>query len=172
MCYLRYPGFALPINAEPPTSLLNIVGSQLRIDPDVWPKYAQRQETRREHLLELQAWLQLTPFTVADYRHFGHQLADLAQQTDRGIVLAEALVELLRQQRIILPTIDVIERVCSEALTRGSRKIYSVLSAPLDDFHRRALDDLLAIREGTKGSGLIWLRQPPGPPKPKHVLAH
>lgn len=172
LCYLRYPGFALPINAEPPTSLLNIVGSQLRIDPDVWPKYAQRQETRREHLLELQAWLKLTPFTVADYRHFGHQLADLAQQTDRGIVLAEALVELLRQQRIILPTIDVIERVCSEALTRGSRKIYSALSAPLDDFHRRALDGLLAIREGTKGSGLIWLRQPPGPPKPKHVLAH
>src|SRR5262249_42278006 len=31
---------------------------------------------------------------------------------------------------------------------------------------------LLAIREGTKGSGLIWLRQPPGPPKPKQILAH
>jgi hypothetical protein len=39
------------------------------------------------------------------------------------------------------------------------------------DHHRRARR-LLAIREGTKGSGLIWLRQPPGPPKPKHVLAH
>jgi hypothetical protein len=30
----------------------------------------------------------------------------------------------------------------------------------------------LVIREGSKGSGLIWLRQPPGPPKPKHILVH
>jgi hypothetical protein len=50
--------------------------------------------------------------------------------------------------------------------------VYEALTAPLSDHHRRALDGLLTIREGTKGSGLIWLRQPPGPPKPKHVLAH
>jgi len=129
LCYLRYPGFALPTDAEPPAFLLNIVSRQLRIEPDVWPQYAQRPETRREHLLELQAWLKLTPFAVADYRRFVHQLAELAQQTDRGIVLAEALVELLRQQRIILPTVDVIERVCSEALTRGTRQVYEGVSS-------------------------------------------
>ena len=172
LCYLRYPGFALPTDAEPPAFLLNIVGRQLRIEPDVWPQYAQRPETRREHLLELQAWLKLTPFAVADYRRFVHQLAELAQQTDRGIVLAETLVEMLRQQRIILPAIDVIDRVCSEALTRGTRLVHSALTAPLADHHCRALDGFLAIREGSKGSGMIWLRQPPGPPKPKHILVH
>ena len=172
LCYLRYPGFVLPTDAEPPTPLLATVGLQLRIDPDIWPQYAQRPETRREHLAELQAWLNLTPFVITDYRRFVHQLAELAQQTDRGIVLAEALVELLRQQRIIMPAVDVIERVCSEALTRGTRQVYEALTAPLSDHHRRALDGLLTLREGTKGSGLIWLRQPPGPPKPKHVLAH
>ena len=172
LCYLRHPGFALPSEAEPPASLLNIVGSQLYIEPDIWPQYAQRPETRREHLLELQAWLNLTPFAAADYRHFVQQLAELAKQTDRGIVLAEALIDLLRQQRIILPALDVIDRVCSEALTRGTRQVYEALTTPLTDHHRRALDALLAIREGSKGSGLIWLRQPPGSPKPKHVLAH
>ena len=74
------------------------------------------------------------------------------------------MVELLRQQRIILPALDVIERVCGEALTRGTRQVYEALSAPLLDHHHRALDDLLGIREGTKGSGLIWLRQPPDRP--------
>ncbi len=62
--------------------------------------------------------------------------------------------------------------MCSEALTRGTRLVHEALTAPLTDHHRRALDGLLTIREGTKGSGLIWLRQPPGPPKPKHVLVH
>jgi hypothetical protein len=172
LCYLRYPGFALPIDAEPPAPLLSIVGRQLNIEPNVWPQYAQRPETRREHLAELQAWLNLTPFSVSDYRHLVYQLAELARKTDRGIVLAETLVELLREQRIVLPALDVIERLCSEALTRGTRQVYEALTAPLADYHRRALDGLLAIRDGSKGSALIWLRQPPGPPKPKHVLAH
>jgi hypothetical protein len=149
-----------------------LVGWQLGIDPSVWPKYAQRAETRREHLMELQAWLKLRPFNITDYRHFVHQLAELAQQTDRGIVLAEFLVEMLRNQRIIIPIIDVIERLCSEALTRGTRQLYASLTHSLTDRHRQALDTLLTIRDGTKGSGLIWLRQPPGPPKPKHILAH
>jgi hypothetical protein len=172
LCYLRYPGLALPTDAGPPAPLLAIVGRQLRIVPDIWPQYAQRPETRREHLAELQAWLTLTPFAITDYRRFVRQLTELAQQTDHGIVLAEALVETLRQQRIILPAVDVLERVCSEALTRGTRQVSEALTAPLSHHHRRSLDDLLSLREGTKGSGLIWLRQPPGPPKPKHILTH
>jgi len=55
LCYLRYPGFALPTDAEPAAPLLAVVGRQLRIEPNSWPQYAQRPETRREHLAELQA---------------------------------------------------------------------------------------------------------------------
>ena len=57
-------------------------------------------------------------------------------------------------------------------LIRGTRQVYEALTASLSDHHRRALDGLLTLREDTKGSGLIWLRQPPGPPKPRHVLVH
>ena len=172
LCYLRYPGFALPTDAEPPPALLALVARQLRVEPTVWPQYAQRAETRREHLAELQAWLNLTPFDRSDYRRLVRQLAELAQQTDRGIVLATALVEAVRAQRIIMPAVDVIERVCAEALTRGTRQVYEALTALLSDHHRRALEGLLTGRDGTKASGLTWLRQPPGAPNAKHVLAH
>ena len=151
LCYLRYPGFALPPDAQPPTPLLVLVGRQLGIDPDLWAQYAQRPETRREHLAELQAWLGLTLFAIADYRRFVHQLADLARQTDRGIVLAEALVDLLRQGHIILPTVDVIERMCSEALARGTRQVYEALIAPLSDHHRRAFDQPADPPRGHQG---------------------
>lgn len=124
LCCLRYPGFILPPSAEPPFSLLAIVGQQLQISPSVWPQYAQRAQTRREHLVELQAWLQLTVFSAADYRRLAHPLAELARQTDRGPVLAAAMVDWLRQQRIILPTADVIDRLCSEALARGTRQVH------------------------------------------------
>jgi len=172
LCYLRHPGIVLGVDQPPFPPLLRWVVQQLKVQAESWEDYGQREQTRREHLAELQAWLNLTPFSVSDYRRLVHSLTELAQQTDRGIVLAQALVELLRQQRIILPALDVIDRVCSEALTCGTRLLYEALTAPLADHHRRALDDLLAIREGTKGSSLIWLRQSPGPPKPKHALAH
>ena len=176
LCCLRFPSCALPTDAEPPASLLAIVGRQLCIEPSVWPQYAQRPETRREHLAELQAWLNLTSFAIGDYRRFVHDLADLARQTDRGIVLAETLIGLLRQRRILVPTVDVIERVCGEALTRGTRQVYEALTSPLQGRHREALDGLLTPREGAREttliSSLIWLRQPPGPANPKHLLTH
>ena len=172
LCYLRFPGIILGVDQTPFPPLLKLVADQLGVTVDTWNKYGQREKTRREHLAELQGWLILSPFGIAEYRQFVYQLAELAQQTDRGIVLAEALIDMLRNQSIILPAIDVIERVCSEALTRGTRLVYEALTAPLDDHHLHAIDNLLMIREGTKGSGLIWLRQPPGSPKPKHILAH
>ena len=177
LCCLRYPGCVLPTDAEPPAPLLAMIGRQMHIDPNVWPQYAQRPETRREHLAELQAWLNLTPFAIGDYRRFVHDLAELARQTDRGIILAETLIGLLRQQRTLVPTVDVIERVCSEALTRGTRQVYEALTSPLSDRHRNALDGLLTSgfltsREGARETDLIWLRQPPGPANPKHLLTH
>jgi len=172
LCYLRFPGIILGVNQAPFPTLLNLVADQLGISVNSWNEYGQREQTRREHLVELQEWLNLSPFNISEFRPFIYQLAEQAQQTDRGIVLAKALVEMLRQRHIILPTIDVIERACSEALTLGTRQMYEKLTAALSDNHRRALDNLLAVHEGSKGSGLIWLRQPPGPPKPKHMLAH
>ncbi len=102
LCYLRHPGFALPPDGEPPVSLLTHVGRQLRIEPEMWPQYAQRPETRREHLAELQTWLNLRPFSATDYRRAVQQLSELAQQTDRGIVLVEALIEQLCTWRSLL----------------------------------------------------------------------
>ena len=61
LCCLRYPGCVLPTDAEPPAPLLAMIGRQMHIDPNVWPQYAQRPETRREHLAELQAWRNSRP---------------------------------------------------------------------------------------------------------------
>lgn len=113
---MRYPGVTLSAGVEPPAALLPCVAWQLNIDPALWKEYARRAQTRREHLLELQAVLNLRPLTVADYRPAVLALVDLAMQTDKGLVLAQALVEYLRRRAILLPTANVIERICAEAV--------------------------------------------------------
>jgi TnpA family transposase len=172
LCYLRFPGYALPTETIPPDFLLSFVARQLHIDPDLWSRYAQRDETRRDHLVEVQAFLGLAPFGLQHSRDFVERLTELALQTDRGIVLATALVEALRQQRIIVPSIDGIERVCAEALTRGSRRVYATLTEGLTSKQQAELDRLLEPRGDAKFSSLAWLRQSPGLPNAKHILEH
>ena len=109
---------------EPFAPLLRFVSTQIDEPLESWAEYGQRAETRREHLLELQSVFGFKSFTTMHhYREAVHSLDDLAWQTDKGIVLATSLVENLRRQNILLPTLDVIERICAEAVTRANRRI-------------------------------------------------
>ena len=109
LCYMRHPGVILGPAERPFTPLLCLVASQLKTSPDGWAEYGQRDQTRREHLVELQTVFGFRPFTTADRRPAAHDLDDLAWQTDKGIVLASALIGNLRRQSILLPSIGVIE---------------------------------------------------------------
>lgn len=169
---LRFPGQGLSAEADVPAVLLDWIGRQLGIDPTCWPEYAAREETRREHLLELRTYLGLGPFGLTDYRKALQSATELALQSDKGIVLAGSVLEALRRQRIVIPSLDVIERICAEAITQANRRIYAVLTDSLTTEHRRRLDSLLKRREDGKSTRLSWLRQSPVRPNSRHMLEH
>jgi TnpA family transposase len=172
LCYLRFPGVMLGAEAVPFTPLLRMVAAQLKVPADTWGQYGERAETRREHLLELQTVFGFQTFTTRHYRPAVHGLDELAAQTDKGIVLATALVESLRRQGVLLPTVNVIERICAEAITRANRRIHEALTEALMPEHRQRLDDLLKRRDGSKLTTLGWLRQSPAKPNSRHMLEH
>ena len=173
LCYMRYPGILLAVDAVPSPSLLRMVSSQIKVPVEAWGGYGQREQTRREHLVELQTVLGLRAFTtLGHYRAAVHSLDELALQTDKGIVLASALTESLRSKRVLLPTVDVIERICAEAITRANKRIYAALSDSLTRAHRERLDELLLHKEGSKTTKLAWLRLSPKKPNSRHMLEH
>lgn len=172
LCLLRFPGQGLLPDAAVPMPLLEWIGRQLRLDPGCWPQYAEREETRREHLLELRTYLGMEPFGLAHYRQALHEKIELAMQTDKGIVLANSVLDALRHRHILLPSLDVIERLCAEAITRANRRLDDALTEPLSDVHRRRLDDLLKRRDNGKTTWLAWLRQSPAKPNSRHMLEH
>ena len=114
----------------------------------------------------------MTPFSLSHFRQAVHALAELALQTDKGVVLATQVLDTLRQRRIIIPALDVIERVCAEAITSANRCIYAALADSLSAPHRQRLDDLLKCKEGSKTTWLAWLRQSPAKPNSRHMLEH
>jgi TnpA family transposase len=141
-------------------------------DVESWNEYGQREQTRREHLSELQTVFGFRPFTMSHYRQAVQMLTELAMQTDKGIVLASALIGHLRRQSVILPALNAVERASAEAITRANRRIYDALAEPLADAHRRRLDDLLKRRDNGKTTWLAWLRQSPAKPNSRHMLEH
>ena len=172
LCYMRHPGVILEIDDEPFAPLLRMVAAQLKVTPECWAEYGQRAETRREHLLELQSIFGFQTFTTRHYRASIQSLDEHAMQTDKGIVLASELADGLRRKSILLPSPNVIERICAEAITRANRRIYAALTDPLSAVHRQRLDGLLKRKEGSKATRLAWLRQSPIKPNSRHMLEH
>jgi uncharacterized protein DUF4158/Tn3 transposase DDE domain-containing protein len=172
LCYMRHPGVILGPDQPPFAPLLRLVAMQLKVSPACWAQYGQRVQTRREHLVELQSVFGFRSFAVRHHRAAVQGLEPVARQTDKGIVLASALVDDLRRQSILLPSVNVIERLCAEAITGATRRLYAVLTQRLTPTHHDHLDALLHVRAGSTVSTLVWLRQPPGAPTAKHVLEH
>lgn len=172
LCYLRFPGIFLGVDEPPFPPLLRMVAAQLKVPVESWNDYGQREQTRREHLVELQTVFGFKPFTMSHYRQAVHTLTELALQTDKGIVLASTLVENLRRQSIILPAMNAIERASAEAITRANRSIHAALADSLIPVHRQRLDELLKRKDGSKMTWLAWLRQSPAKPNSRHMLEH
>jgi hypothetical protein len=172
MAYLRYPGRTLAKDEKLYVPVLNLIAEQLQIPVAAWELYADRDETRREHLVELLSLLDMKQFSTRHYRALSEWLEPTALQTTRGMVLAQVVVEELRKRLIVLPPASVIERLCAEAATRAQRKILTILLEDLSREQKSQLDGLLEMREGSPYSTLAWLRLPPGPPTARAILAH
>src|SRR6516225_6003470 len=88
LCALRHPGRPLERAEVPPAAMLAFVANQVGADPKFFGDYAHRAETRREHLLELQQYLRLRSFHLADWRACLNVGANAAWATDRGEPIA------------------------------------------------------------------------------------
>jgi TnpA family transposase len=172
MIYLRFPGRVLGPAEKPHAPVIGIVAAQLGVTPAVWDVYAARDETRREHLQELLSRLGLAQFNRQHYRALVEFLSPVAMQTTQGVVLAQAAVDELRRRHVLLPPIAALEKLCATVATRAQREVFRLLTAPLTAEQRASLDQLLSLMTDRPASKLAWLRQSPGEPSAKAVLAH
>ena len=172
LCYLRFPGVVLGLDQVPAPSLLAFVAAQLKLPAPEWAVYGRREQTRREHLLEMQAAFGFETFALPHYRAAVPWLTDVALQTDKGVLLVQALMGHLRRQGTLLPAVAVLERLSAEALTRANRQLYDTLTEDLTLETRRGLEDLLTRREGSSLTWLAWLRQAPAAPTSRQMVEH
>jgi hypothetical protein len=155
---LRYPGQGMGPGEHPPPEMIAFVAQQLGLSSANFGDYALRDQTRREHAVELQKYLQLRTFGLADWRSCLKAGADAAWATDRGEPIVQAMIARLRANNVLLPTVTVLERIGLAARAHARKKVFDALADGLTAAERDALEKLLAIDPELRRSRFAWLR--------------
>lgn len=159
LCALRYPGRLLRPGEIIPKEMSDFIAAQLGVKPDDLLHYAERENTRHEHLEVLRKIYRYEMFKgkrVKQMRAWLDQNAEGAQSSE-GLV--RAFVQECRGRHIILPGTTVMERMCADALVAAERRIETRITARLDRAMRARLDGLLNEEEEGQTTTFVWLRQ-------------
>lgn len=170
LCFLRRHGRTWAPEDAIVLPMIKVIGRQIEIDPQQIATYAQRDETRREHFGELLAAFDWHAFGLRQYRELSVWLKDVAYTTDQGIALVRALMVELRDRRIVMPNITVLDRLASAVRLRARREAFQALSNDLSAEQRKGLDDLLTQRPDSWQTSVAWIRQSPGAASAGNIL--
>lgn len=169
--HVQHLGHFPDLDSTLPARVVDVVAQQLDIAAEEYGRYARREETRREHQMQVAAALGYTPLTPARYRQEASWLAPLAAGTARGLPLVTALLDHLRQDKVLLPAVSVLERLAGVALKRAHLEAVRQLTLGLTPVQCSALDGLLEVPGGERLTRLAWLRQSRSKASPVSILA-
>jgi hypothetical protein len=170
LAYLRFPGRVLDIDEAPPADMLTFSATQIGCDPADFGVYARRDETRREHLGELHAYLAVRPFRREDKRAVAHVAIEQATGSDRGDAIVSAMIEHLRGRRILLPAAAALEKIALAARAVARKRAYKNLVEGLPPETIAGLDALLVVADDQDRTPLAWLREWPEAPRQRNLV--
>ena len=166
------PGRLLALDEVPHPPILGMAAAQLKVPTGAWHFYAERHETRREHLLELLGAFRLPDIHARPLPAIrGGTCLPSRPDTPRHPA-GPSVGGKPRKAKIIIPSLAVVERCCAEVVTRAQRRLYKRLTAPLGENQKKKLETLLNVGQGTHQTILAWLRQPAGSPSARNLLDH
>ena len=125
--------------------MVAFIAGQIGCAAKAFDEYAQRDETRRAHLGELQAYLEVRPFRREDYRAVAGVALDEATGTDRGDAIVSAVIAHLRERHILLPAALTLEKIGLAARARARKR---ALQKPHRNLGRETvagLEELIAL---------------------------
>ena len=156
ICLMRFPGRALTLN-EIPSALLHFLGDQLGVSPAAFADYARRDETRREHLIEVQGYLSLRAAAREDRRFALLAAIDAATATDKGLPIGEAIINSFRDRGALLLSAERMDRIgrAERAIAR-KRALQAILNGRTAA-QLATLDALLAFDSAIRQTRFGWL---------------
>jgi len=170
LCCLRNPGWSLGSINDIPDKVLAYIAEQLQVNPKEFEQYAQRENTRLEHLQELREEYGYRNFSEADSNYLSECLMPYAMENDNvGRLIREAIDE-MKKQMIILPGITKIEKVVNDVLQKADDTVISLINECLTNAQRKRLDELIESPDENTKTTLAYLKEDPGQSSPKAFM--
>ena len=170
LAYLRFPGRVIGVDENPPLDLLCFIAEQIDGSDRDFEDYATRSQTRRAHLGELQAYLEVRPFRREDYRAVAEAALGEATGTDRGDAIVAVMIDHLRKRSILLPASVTLEKIGLAARARARKRAYKSLVDGLKHETIAGLEPLIAVDDDRDRTPLAWLREWPEAPGQKNLV--
>lgn len=162
LCTLRYLGTFLPNPIQVPQVAVRHVAGQLNLPPEVFMRYALREETRYTHRHSIIRYLGYQEFDgVQAFRLIRWIYAHLAVSAVRPIVLFDLVTAHLIAQKVVLPGVSVLARLIARVRERYTARTFEGLIRRLNAAQRQTLERLLVLQEGKWQTPLEVLRTPP-----------
>ena len=171
LAYLQFPGRVPGVDEAPPADMLAFIAAQVGCEAAEFAGYARREETRWEHLGELQAYLAARPFRHDDKRAVAHVAIEQATGSDRGDAIVSAMIEHLRERRILLPAAVTVEKIALAARALARKRAYKNLVEGLLPETITNLEALLVVSDEQDRTRLAWMREWPEAPRQRNLVA-
>lgn len=159
LCALRYLGFCPDNLTTAPLSIVSCVADQIDVAVEALAEYAQREQTRTDHLIKIMDYLGYRKATPEDLELLSQWLLERALEHSKPILLFYMVCERLYAERIIRPGVTSIERMVIAAKQQAHEVTYQRLSSLITDTQRAFLDSLLMPDKATGRTSLFWLRR-------------
>lgn len=159
LCSLRYLGYFPASINHIPKNVVAFVANQLQLPPIVLADYADRDETRREHLPLLMHHLDFRRVQSSDRKSLIVWLGERALEHDRPSLLLQQACERLYRLRLVRPAITTMEELVADARQWAEAKTIETLVNPLSARIQKSLDVLLSPSEEHGKAPILWLRR-------------
>lgn len=159
LCSLRYLGYFPAKVRHTPENVVAFVADQLDLSPAALSDYADRDETRWDHLPQVMDHLGFRRLKASGRKDLVVWLGERALEQDRPSLLLQQACERLYQLRLVRPAITTMEELVADARQWAEAKSTEVLVNPLSKRVRRTLDTLLVSSEALGKAPLVWLRR-------------
>ncbi len=169
LAYLKFPGRVLGAEEVPPPDMVTFVASQIGSPPKAFDEYARRDETRREHVGELLTYLGVRSFRREDYRALVNVAIETATGADRGDAIVAAMIEHLRERRILLPAAVTLEKIALAGRALARKRANKSLVEGLSREAISGLEALIAVGDDQDRTPLAWLREWPEAPTQRNL---
>src|SRR5271157_3866248 len=171
LAYFRHPGRIMRVDEEPLENMLTFIARQVDARAEDLRDYASRAQTRREHLADLQACLNVRFARRADARPLFSVALNEAIGTDRGDTIVSAMIEHLRVSCVLLPSPLELERLALTARALARKRAYKNLVEDLSTETVAGLEAMLVVAVDDDRTPLAWLREWPEAPRQRNLVA-